>query len=139
MKNNKLTEIVKTLGRKFRYRLDPKLPLDYWSVMKEKNSVMQGDCDDFTITCFWHLSGENLWRFLWNTLVTHRYEIYRVKSSNGAHIVGCFENQWFDNWTLDTHPKKQFFDVTGHRLEFRYYAPVIAVYLLLGRLYNKGR
>lgn len=115
----------------YTYRSDGRhLIGDSWRVMRRP---MEGDCDDYLMTVFWHLSGENLPRFLWNLLITHKYEVHRVKTMSGAyHVVGCFGGQWFDNWMYRPRDKGTFFTNPDHTYLRRYYAPKIAYSLLVG-------
>ena len=106
---------------------------DSWRVMKDKDGVMAGDCDDFAITCFWHYSGENLIKFLWNLLVTHNYRLYRAKTIKGQyHVVGAVDGQWFDNWTYEPLSKNEFLYQTKHTILHIYPSPVTAFYMLIG-------
>ena len=112
-----ILEAVTAVGAKFVYRKD-RIPIfDSWRVMKDKGGIYVGDCDDFSITCFWHL--------------------HYVKSINdGGHLVGSFQGQWFDNWTKKPLPKADFFRVTKHRYRSIIPGPLVAVYLLLGLVFK---
>lgn len=122
---------VKSVADKFWYLAD--LPAflnlwDYWFVMPEHDNKLSGDCEDFTLTCFWYYADKNLWRFLWNLLVTHRYKMYRVMTTNNEpHLIGSVDGLWFDNWTLSAIPKSDFFEVTKHRVQWQ----VISLFMIL--------
>lgn len=127
-----LEAVVASVASKFKYREDPKSLLDQWFVMVERQGVLQGDCDDFTVTCLWELCGRRLSTFIWKVLVTHKYKVHRVKSLNGYHVVGEVEGLWFDNWTLRALPKDRFFAETRHQHQIQYISPLIATYLACG-------
>lgn len=132
----KIETAVKSVADKFMYLAD--LPAfmyfwDYWFVMPERDNKLFGDCEDFTLTCFWYYADKNLWRFLWNLLVTHRYRVYRVMTiNNEPHLIGSVDDLWFDNWTLTAIPKLDFFEVTKHKLQKQIYAPFMASALVIG-------
>jgi len=126
-----ITKTVEQVAGKFEYKDDPDMLVDPWFVMREKRGKLHGDCDDFTITCLYLYLG--FWRFIWQVLITHRAEIHRVKTTaGGTHVVGCVGGLWFDNWTLKTLPKRQFFEQTGHVHLKRYWSPVFAAKLVAG-------
>jgi hypothetical protein len=130
-------DAVSTVAPKFVYRKD-RIPLfDSWRVMKYKSGSYVGDCDDFAITCFWHLSDRKLWRFLLHLIVTHNYRVHYVKSGlGGGHLVGSYGGQYFDNWTKRPMLKKDFFATTGHKYRMIIPGPIVAVYLFLGLFFD---
>ena len=130
--------IKEAVASKFEYREDPDFLFDYWYVMKDRNGKYKGDCEDFSLTVFWELSGKNLGRFLWNLLVTHKYKIHFVKTkhTNAGHLVGEYDNLFFDNWTLEELPKDEFYKRTQHIHQWRHVAPTMIVYLILGFIYR---
>lgn len=131
--NKNLENAIRKVSEKFQYKSDRLKIFDSWRIMPEKNGKLSGDCDDFTITCLWEYSDRNIVKFLWNTLVTHNYQIHRAKTVDGEyHIVGCIDKLWFDNWSLGAMTKTEFFKTTRHYYVSRYYFPIIALYLFIG-------
>jgi hypothetical protein len=116
----------------FKYRSDPKL-FDYWLVMKERNGVMEGDCDDFSMTTIWMMCDRNFFIFVWNVMILHRYKFYYAKTSAGeGHMVGYADGLWFDNWTKCALSKEEFIDNTKHKIYFFWPGPLMIPYLILG-------
>jgi hypothetical protein len=129
-----INKSISYVSNKFKYKSDPDGFLDYWYVMKEKEGVLNGDCEDYSLTVFWELSNRNIFKFLFHLLVSHKYELYLVDSSSGPHIVGCYKDIWFDNWTLKGLPKDEFFKITKHTntkriMFFNSIAPLINGYI----------
>lgn len=118
---------------RFMYKADRLRAFDSWRVMKLEHGHYHGDCEDFALTVFWFVCDHSVGKFLWNLLVTHRYGLIRVHTTQGeAHVVGVFQNKWFDNFTLQSQSREKFFQITGHRATLRYPGPLIALYLLIG-------
>jgi len=125
-------EAVKHVADRFEYRRDPKL-LDYWSVMREIDGKMRGDCDDFSVTSIWKLCNENLFIFILNVLIFHKYRIYFGKTPSGEkHIVGYAFGYYFDNWSREPLPKDIFLERTRHKIYFFFPSPFMILPLLLG-------
>jgi hypothetical protein len=129
-------QCVLDVASKFEYRADPEFIVDYWYVMRERNGKLKGDCEDFSLTVFWFLAGKNLFVFLWNLLITHKYKVYLVDAVNGSHIIGCYDNLYFDNWTLKALPKEEFFKVTKHKMNFRANVLTMFMPLIFGFIYR---
>ena len=111
-----LQEAIKEVSGKFKYRKDKNLLLDSWSVMQESNGVYYGDCDDFMLTVFWHLSDKRLSKFLWNLFITHEYGVIWCKTDFGElHFAGKYQGLMFDNWTKRALTEDQFYAVTKHK------------------------
>lgn len=128
-----IDQAIKIVSNKFIYKADKIRLFDSWRVMKLKDGVFKGDCDDYIMTVFWYLSGENLWKFLFNLLITHKYKVYNVITiDNETHIVGSYKDYWFDNFTNLELNKKDFFNKTGHKYRFQIYSPIIIIYLIIG-------
>jgi hypothetical protein len=127
-----IKDAVKYVGSKFDYTSDKKGLIDYWFVMKDKET-MKGDCDDFTITSFWYYNDRSLWKFIWNVMITHRCQIHRYKTINdGYHVGGCVDGLWFDNWTKEAVSEEEFYKRTGHKHLMRYYVPLFWLKLIVG-------
>lgn len=125
-------EAVKFVADRFEYRSDPKL-LDYWSVMREVSGKMRGDCDDFSITAIWKLCDRNIFKFILNVLILHRYRIYFAKTKFGEkHAIGYAHGYYFDNWTRMPLSKTKFLEQTGHKMYFFFPSPFMILPLILG-------
>ena len=129
-----IRDAVKYVGSRFKYLLDKKLYIgDCWFVMPESNQVMRGDCDDFAITSIWIACDRSIWNFILNVFLLHRYRLYYAKTVAGeSHIIGYAQGLWFDNWSREALPKKEFFEKTLHKKWFFYPSPYIMWFMLLG-------
>lgn len=128
-----LKEAINLVKSKFIYKPDVKYKLfDSWSVMKEKDGKYQGDCEDFALTVFWHMSDKNLRKFLLNLMILHKYRIYQCDAFNGPHMIGRFGDLWFDNWTYSDLPEKEFFSTTGHKNPKMMFMPICIIQLIKG-------
>jgi hypothetical protein len=128
-----LNTAVEQVSSKFVYQADTIKRFDSWRVMKLTDGIFKGDCDDFVITVLWYTSGKSLWRFLFHLLITHKYKVYNVSTSDGEpHIVASYKNQWFDNFTMAPFARDAFFQTTKHKYRFQIIGPVISIYLLIG-------
>jgi hypothetical protein len=128
-----LNQAINTVNQKFRYQSDPRsFFTDYWFVMQEKDGQLRGDCDDYSVTVLWYLCNENIWSFIWNVLILHRYRLHRVKAIGGWHVIGEAEGQWFDNWTRRACSRDELFAQTGHEYQMLYLSPIITWFLIWG-------
>jgi hypothetical protein len=128
----KTEDAVKYVSERFEYKTDPKF-LDYWTVMKEKNEKMYGDCDDFSLTSIWKICDENLLIFILNVFILHKYRIYFSKTRTGEkHIVGYANGLYFDNWTRQALSKDELLSRTGHKIYFFFPSPFMVFPLILG-------
>lgn len=125
---------VDYVGKRFKYLTDKKIIIgDVWYVMPEHNQVMRGDCDDFAITSIWLACDRNIWKFILNVFILHRYRLYHATSRNGEpHIIGYAQGLWFDNWTREAVPENEFFATTGHKKWLFYPSPYTIYFMLLG-------
>jgi hypothetical protein len=129
-----ISDAVKYVRERFEFRADPRF-LDYWSVMKEVDGKMQGDCDDFALTSIWKMCDESILKFIWNVIILHRYRIYFAYTPLGEkHAVGYADGLYFDNWSRFPWPKEDFLRITKHRLYFFFPGPIIIFPILLGLL-----
>ena len=131
---------VSEIAAKFVYLSDKKSVLgDFWFVMKsQEGGTLYGDCDDFSISALWLECDRNLWKFIWNVIILHRYKLYRCKTTSGEyHVIGRVGDLWFDNWTLSAVDKETFFARTKHKILHIYPSPVIAYFMLMGLLIDQ--
>lgn len=107
---------VMLVANRFSYKKDNNFLVDSWSVMKDKNGIFYGDCEDFSLTVFWYLCGCNLFRFIWNVLILHKYRLIWCKTIDGQyHFYGKVNGLCFDNYTRRTLPEDAFLKETGHK------------------------
>jgi len=126
-----IEKAVAAVASKFVYREDPKGRIDPWFVMRDNGGKLYGDCDDFAITCLYKHFG--LWGFIWHVCITHKAQIHWLKTVNsGYHVCGVVDGQWFDNWTLEAMPRRQFYEATGHTFIKRYYVWNFGIKLVAG-------
>lgn len=126
-----IKDVVNSVADKFEYVADSKFPIDQWFVMREKNGKLHGDCDDFTITCFYCYLG--FWQFIWQVCITNKCKIHRFKTQSGEyHVGGSVDGWWFDNYTLKAVTKSEFFKVTGHTYLKQYRIWSMAPKLIVG-------
>lgn len=127
-------QAVKKVASKFKYLLDKKLTLgDGWFVMREKDGALRGDCDDFALTSIWEICDRNVFKFILNVVILHRYRMYySIAASGEPHIVGYANGLWFDNWSKQALPKDQFLALTQHKIKLPYPSPIVMWFMLLG-------
>ena len=126
-------QAVRDVASKFVYREDKRIIVDHWSVMKERDGKLYGDCDDFALTVIWKTCDENILKFFWYVMILHKHRIYHAKTHDGAgHAYGYADGLYFDNWTLEALPKEEFFAKTKHRSKFFFPSPFMIVQLLVG-------
>ena len=128
-----LSQAIKEVSAKFRYRKDKNILLDSWSVMQESNGVYYGDCDDYMLTVFWYLSDKKLSTFLWNLFITHEYGVVWCKTGFGElHFAGKYKGLMFDNWTKIALPEDQFFIATKHEKLMQMPMPLCVLQVIKG-------
>jgi predicted transglutaminase-like cysteine proteinase len=131
-----LNEAIRMVNEKFKYEADSKFILDSWAVMQEKDGLLKGDCEDYSLTVLWYLNDCSLWKFIKNVIILHKHRMYYVKAipDNGGHAVANVGNLWFDNWTKEALPKDEFFDRTKHKKWFMYPMPLMVPFFIYGLL-----
>jgi hypothetical protein len=136
-----IIDSVYEVQSKFGYVSDTTdINLDNWVVMKERDGKYLGDCEDFALTVFWLMSGKNLIVFLWNLLVSGKYQLHGVCSAGSTqinHCIGSTDEFWFDNWTKEVFTKDKFFEKTKHVHMKRFGKFTIFSKLLLGVIFGK--
>jgi len=127
-----IREAVRQVANKFHYKKD-KTFIDTWSVMREQDGKMYGDCDDFAMTCIWYACDKSLLKFIWHVLILHQYRFYNCKTfDGGTHAAGYAQGKWFDNWTLSAVNKSEFIHKTHHNIRYFYVLPVILIKIIFG-------
>lgn len=101
----------KLMNQKFIYEKDG---IDSWSVLDIDNrDKVYGDCDDYSLTLAWILSGRSLPKLCWNTLILKtRFYFTKSKQNNIGHLVLKYNGYYIDNienyWREDIIHKKVF-------------------------------
>ena len=136
----KIYDAVKYVSEKFVYLSDKKMvAFDAWFVMPERpDGKLKGDCDDFALTCIWLACDRNIFKFILNVLILHKYRFYFSIAANGEkHLIGYAQNCWFDNWSLEALPEDQFFKKTKHKKLFFFPSPTVLIFMVFGLFYKK--
>lgn len=132
-----INQAIKLVNSKFVYTSDSNsLPFDEWRVMDEDaQDKLRGDCEDYSLTVLWYVCDRSWWKFLWYVILTHQYRIYHVKThTGGRHAVGRIGDLWFDNWTKEALPYKEFFNRTNHEHKYFYFMPIMFIPFIVGHL-----
>jgi len=129
-----LNEAIKTVNDRFRYQSDSKFILDSWAVMQERDGLLKGDCEDYSLTVLWYLNDCSLFKFIKNVIILHKHRMYYVKAlpDNGGHAVANVGGLWFDNWTKEALTEDVFFEKTKHRKMFMYFMPLMIPFFVYG-------
>jgi hypothetical protein len=131
----KIQEAVEYVRQRFSYTSDQNIfgIFDHWSVMREQNGKMYGDCDDFALTSIWKACDSNILTFFVNVFILHTYRIWFVTTrTGGKHAVGYANGLYFDNWTKKAVSKEEFLERTGHKFWFFWPSPFLVFPLLFG-------
>ena len=130
---------ISKVSEKYIYTNGPGIIKDAWFVMRSQpNGYYYGDCEDFSLTVFWYVSGGGLAAFLKNIL-TGEVKLHIVASDDGSgnnHCVGEYKGLWLDNWTQQALPKALFFESTGHVYGHRFNPLVVMCKLFVGLFYR---
>lgn len=130
-----IKEAVNYVAKRFRYKADRFKLFDWWFVMRERDGIMEGDCDDFAITSIWRACDCDIMTFLIDVVIFHKYKVHFAKTQTGGkHAVGSYGDYWFDNWTKEAVTKEEFIKRTGHSIKFFFPSPIILLYMLFGVL-----
>lgn len=129
---------ISKVSEKYIYTNDPGILKDAWFVMRSQpNGFYYGDCEDFSLTVFWYLSGCSLFTFIKN-IVGGSYNCHMVASEGekNNHCVGEYGGLYFDNWTKQELPKDLFFRTTGHIHGYKINPVVVLCKLIVGLFYR---
>ena len=113
---------IKNLNDNFTYMYDRDQygKRDRWKIMTGPEYV--GDCEDYSLTVLWHLSGES-WIKFWLLQLSGKAALLRCQMPNGNyHVVLRYGKVCIDNiqqrWVSKEYMTKQ-----GYR--FKWVAPVL--------------
>lgn len=91
----KMKESLDVMRKKFVYEADGKL--DSWQILDTNKDVINGDCDDFSITIAYLLSDKNMLKLFFNVL-TLKIIFWFVLTEDGyGHIVMKHNGYYVDN------------------------------------------
>ena len=130
---------ISFVNSKFEYTPDPKYIFDVWKIMSSNDhGKMKGDCEDYALTVIWYACDQNLFNFLFSTIILGVYKVHRVTDHNGVkHVVGSYGDFYFDNWTKKALYKTDFFKSTRHEFEKTYFLPLMVFSFLTGFLHRR--
>jgi hypothetical protein len=100
--------------------------------MDLKGEMLQGDCDDYTVTLMYLLSGESTKKMLWG-LATLQFVPWFCRLPDGQYHVALWVRGegWIDNVQkkfTKTKPKYKWY--------FPYPFPVVMLKMALGRIFR---
>lgn len=128
-----IADAVSIVGNRFVYTPDKISLFDSWSVMKDHDGKMFGDCDNFALTAIWYACDRSIWKFILYVLILHKYRFWFCMTEDGEkHVVGYAQGKYFDNFTYKALDKESFFSRTKHRRLFVYPSPIILLYMIIG-------
>lgn len=122
----KTETIVNWLNSRFRYKRDGKL--DSWRIMRLNGEVLQGDCDDYSVTLMYLLSEESMLRMLWN-LATFKFIPWFCRLPDGQYHIALWVRG--EGW-IDNVQKKFTKEKPKYRWYFPYPFPAVLVKLAIG-------
>jgi len=84
--------IVKYLNQVFIYTKERK---DKWTILKK--APFEGDCEDYSLTILWHISGR-MWKSFWWSQITGKAKLLICTLPNGvSHVVLQYDGMCIDN------------------------------------------
>lgn len=126
MKSTAQIDKLDTLRNRFVYRKDYH---DKWTIMKQDDVHLFGDCEDFALTALWLESDKSMLKFWWNVL-TFRAIIWFVKTQSGeGHAALWMKNRgWIDNIYMKAWREK-----CPHKKVVPFAGPLLALKMLIAR------
>ena len=109
---------LKDLNARFIYTPDQG---ERWKILKNDSGPLKGDCEDYSLTLLWMLSGRSMLRF-WLNILTCRYTFWYCTFAGEGHVVMYrIGHGWIDN-IQRRYVKK----LSGHyRLRYPLLAPAV--------------
>lgn len=131
--DKKLYDITRAISSRFVYTADHKW-IDAWNIMSlDKDGVYRGDCEDFALTVIWHYCDRNIFKFVLNFFVLHRYSIWYASTSFGPHAVAKVGDFYTENLFASVLTKKELTDV-GIKVRFPFILPLMPLKFVFGGL-----
>jgi predicted transglutaminase-like cysteine proteinase len=112
----------KKLNQRFVYQSDDG---EQWNVLTAKSpDKLLGDCEDYSLTLAWMLSGESMLK-MWFNILTLKFIIWHCKSpaGTGHAIMWIRGHGWTDNIQRKVVTRKTIKNM-GYRLKFPYVGPL---------------
>jgi len=101
---------------------------DKWQVLSpDVDGQYKGDCEDFSLTLLWTLSGKS-WLKLWLRVLTLQSMFWFCKIKGEGHVMLWHKKKgWIDNTTL------VWSKAPPHKKIFPYVAPLLLLSLIIKR------
>lgn len=116
-----MTDPLDDLRARFGYRAET---ADRWTLLDAPKGVLQGDCEDWSYTAAWLLSGRS-WLTFWWKVCTCQIVFWRAISGGQTHMMLWVRGRgWIDNIYPQFGPRR-------HRRIFPLWGPFLAATLLL--------
>lgn len=135
-----LEQSLKILNSKFKYKKDTFRWFDHWRIMVDDGDEWHGDCEDYSLTLAWMVSGRSRTKFIWN-LVTFRFLLWYVKSPSGeSHAIIRIGDLYYDNIQKKGATKSEM-EAKGYKFVYPFIFPAVALKFALssvGGLFLKG-
>ncbi|PHS43429.1 MAG: hypothetical protein COB05_18215 [Marinobacter sp.] len=111
---------LKDLNARFTYTPDQG---ERWKILKARTGPLRGDCEDYSLTLLWMLSGRSMVRF-WLNILSFRYTFwYCTFEGEGHFVMYRIGHGWIDNIQRRYVRKLP----NGYRLRYPLLAPAIVV------------
>lgn len=127
MLNDKDRAALAEINERFVYTGDRKQygTKERWKIIKQAEGPLKGDCEDYSLTLLWYMSGKSKLRFVLN-LVFMRGVLWHCTTANGGgHAMLRYKKHWVDN----IHP--EFRKDPIHKRWFPYLFPLVALKFIL--------
>jgi hypothetical protein len=122
-----LKQALDILNSKFVYKRDHKY-FDSWKILHGEGS-WEGDCEDYSLTLMWMLSGQSVIKFFWN-IITFKYLMWFVKTNGTGHAIVKIDELYYDNIQKRGVTKEHLIK-SGYKFVFPMLFPYVFVKLLL--------
>ena len=125
-----IEEALVELNKRFVYKSDHKL-FDNWKILYDRSQEYWiGDCEDYSLTLMWMVSGCNIIKFIWN-IITHKHVIWYVNSPSGeGHAVVNINGMYYDNIQKRATSKDQLVAM-GYRFKLPFIFPIIFIKIII--------
>jgi predicted transglutaminase-like cysteine proteinase len=133
-------EANKTVAAKFQYITDKKKYgfFETWSIMDMSKEIWEGDCEDYSLTVLWLMSGEKTSTFVKNVLFNRDYRMHFVKyiRTGEGHAVLSYKGEFCDNiqkkWFKEGSAAYKKYD-----WKWPVFGPLVIINLLIGKIVKK--
>ena len=133
-------EANKKVASKFEYVTDKKKYgfVETWSVMDTTQEIWRGDCEDYSLTVLWFMSGEKKSTFIKNILFNRDFRMHFVKyiPTGEGHAVLSYKGEYCDNIQRKWF-KKDSAAYKKYDWKFPVFGPVVCLNLVLGKIIKR--